>query len=168
MLRLLSLFLLSVSLLACSGSDDAGPRNGSPAPAFEARFTDGSVRRFPEDFVGSPVVIDFWADWCQYCPESMQRLERARQQHHADGLEVLAVNVGQSADVAHRFLAKVAVSYAAVLDPGQQISKDYGIRGLPVSYFIDREGRVAGRILGGGSDQALSTQLQRILPTPAP
>ncbi|MDY0071658.1 MAG: TlpA disulfide reductase family protein [Thauera sp.] len=168
MLRLFCLLLFSVSLTACSGSHDAGPRNGSSAPAFEAYFTDGSVRRFPEDFAGKPVVIDFWADWCQYCPDSMQRLDRARQQHRADGLEVLAVNVGQSADTARHFLSKIAVSYAAVLDPGQQISKDYGIRGLPVSYFIDREGRVAGRILGGGSDQALSTQLQRILPTPAP
>lgn len=165
MIRAHALLLLCLSLSACEAPPSGGPRNGSVAPAFEARFTDGSVRQFPADFRGQPVVIDFWADWCPYCPDSLQRLDRARDQHA--GLAVLAVNVGQSHTVARAFLDRLAVGYESVLDPGQQISSRYGIRGLPVSYFVDRDGRIAGRILGGGSDQALAVQLQRILPPQA-
>ncbi|MBP7442502.1 MAG: redoxin domain-containing protein, partial [Thauera sp.] len=86
-LRTLLLALACTLLAACSGSgSDGGPARGVVAPRFEAMDLDGSLRRFPEDFAGKPVIIDFWADWCRYCANSMTRIDRAWREHAASGL----------------------------------------------------------------------------------
>lgn len=158
--------LACIVLAACS-APEAGPRTGAPAPRFEAEYLDGSVRRFPDDYAGRPVILDFWAEWCRYCPDSMQRIDRARREHAATGIEVVAVNVGQDRAIAAAFIDRLGVGYSAVLDPAHTIAGRYGVRDLPVTFFIDPTGRIGGRILGGGDDKALAAQLARILPDEA-
>ena len=157
------LFTLACVLLSACGAPEGGPKTGTPAPRFEARYVDGSTRRFPEDFAGRPVIVDFWAEWCQYCPDSMQRLDRARREHADVGLEVIAVNVGQDQATAAAFIDKLGLGYSAVLDPDRSITAQYGVKGLPVSFFIDRNGLIGGRIIGAGDDKTLAMQLSRIL-----
>ena len=105
------LFTLACVLLSACGAPEGGPKTGTPAPRFEARYVDGSTRRFPEDFAGQPVIVDFWAEWCQYCPDSMQRLDRARREHADVGLEVIAVNVGPDQAPAAACIDKLGLGY---------------------------------------------------------
>ena len=149
-IRALLLALACTLLAACSGGSDGGPARGVAAPRFEAMDLDGSLRRFPEDFAGKPVIIDFWADWCRYCANSMTRIDRAWREHAASGLSVLAVNVAQDRATATAFIERLGVGYSAVLDPESRITRQYGVKGLPVSFFIDRNGLIGGRIIGGG------------------
>ena len=164
-LRTLLLALACTLLAACSGSGtDGGPARGVVAPRFEAMDLDGSLRRFPEDFAGKPVIIDFWADWCRYCANSMTRIDRAWRDHAASGLSVLAVNVAQDRATAAAFVAQLGVGYPALLDPDSKITRQYGVQGLPITYFIDRDGRIGGKILGEADQKLLMSQLKRILP----
>ena len=164
-LRTLLLALACTLLAACSGSgSDGGPARGVVAPRFEAMDLDGSLRRFPEDFAGKPVIIDFWADWCRYCANSMTRIDRAWREHAASGLSVLAVNVAQDRATAAAFVAQLGVGYPALLDPDSKITRQYGVQGLPITYFIDRDGRIGGKILGEADQKLLMSQLKRILP----
>ena len=160
------LFALACTLLAaCSGGgSDGGPARGVAAPSFEAMDLDGSVRRFPEDFAGKPVILDFWADWCRYCANSMTQIDRLQREHAASGLVVLAVNVAQDRATAAAFVARLGVGYPALLDPDSKITRQYGVQGLPITYFIDRDGRIGGKILGEADQKLLMSQLKRILP----
>ena len=164
-LRTLLLALACTLLAACSGSgSDGGPARGVVAPRFEAMDLDGSLRRFPEDFAGKPVIIDFWADWCRYCANSMTRIDRAWREHAASGLSVLAVNVAQDRATATAFIERLGVGYSAVLDPESRITRQYGVKGLPMTIFVDRNGLISGKVIGEVDDKLLAIQLERILP----
>ena len=163
-IRALLLALACTLLAACSGGSDGGPARGVAAPRFEAMDLDGSLRRFPEDFAGKPVIIDFWADWCRYCANSMTQIDRLQREHAASGLVVLAVNVAQDRATAAAFVAQLGVGYPALLDPDSKITRQYGVQGLPITYFIDRDGRIGGKILGEADQKLLMSQLKRILP----
>ena len=158
------LLALACALLAACGAPDTGPKMGSAAPRFEATDLDGKLHRFPEDFAGKPVVLDFWADWCRYCANSMTQIDRLQREHAASGLVVLAVNVAQDHATAAAFVAELGVGYPALLDPDSRITRQYGVKGLPITYFIDREGRIRGKILGEADQKLLMSQLNHILP----
>lgn len=164
-LRALLLALAGTLLAACSGGEsDGGPARGVAAPRFEAMDLDGNLRRFPEDFAGKPVIIDFWADWCRYCANSMTRIDRAWREHAASGLSVLAVNVAQDRATAAAFIEHLGVGYSAVLDPESRITRDYGVKGLPMTIFVDGNGLISGKVIGEVDDKLLAIQLKRILP----
>ena len=164
-MKTLLLVLACTLLAACGrGGSDAGPARGIAAPAFEAMGLDGGVRRFPEDFADKPVIIDFWADWCRYCANSMTRIDRAWREHAASGLSVLAVNVAQDRATAAAFIEHLGVGYSAVLDPESRITRDYGVKGLPMTIFVDRNGMISGKVIGEADEKLLALQLERILP----
>lgn len=158
------LLALACALLAACGAPDTGPKMGSAAPRFEATDLDGKLHRFPEDFAGKPVIIDFWADWCRYCANSMTRIDRAWREHAASGLSVLAVNVAQDRATATAFIERLGVGYSAVLDPESRITRQYGVKGLPMTIFVDRNGLISGKVIGEVDDKLLAIQLERILP----
>ena len=158
------LLALGCALLAACGTPDTGPKMGSAAPRFEATDLDGKLHRFPEDFAGKPVIFDFWADWCRYCANSMTRIDRAWREHAASGLSVLAVNVAQDRATAAAFIERLGVGYSAVLDPESRITRQYGVKGLPMTIFVDRKGLISGKVIGEVDDKLLAIQLKRILP----
>jgi cytochrome c biogenesis protein CcmG, thiol:disulfide interchange protein DsbE len=139
--------LLLLPLLAACGSERVTIGNDEPAPAFElARLEGGTVTL--NEFQGQVVALRFWADWCPFCRHEMRELEPLYQQLHQHGLEILAVNVGQDRSRVERFLDRVQYSYPTLLDPESTIARRYGVIAIPVTYFIDRDGIVRGRILG--------------------
>ena len=158
------LLALACALLTACGAPDTGPKMGSAAPRFEATDLDGKLHRFPEDFAGKPVILDFWADWCRYCANSMTQIDRLQREHAESGVVVLAVNVAQDRATAAAFVAELGVGYPALLDPDSRITRQYGVKGLPITYFIDREGRIRGKILGEADQKLLMSQLNHILP----
>ena len=67
------LLALACALLAACGTPDTGPKMGSAAPPFEATDLDGKRHRFPEDFAGKPVILDFWADYSRRANSMTER-----------------------------------------------------------------------------------------------
>jgi thiol-disulfide isomerase/thioredoxin len=90
---------------------------------------------------GHVVVVNFWATWCEPCVAEMPSLQRlgAKLGGRAD---VLAVNYGESRAKVDAFLRKTGISLHVLLDPDKQAADEWGARGLPMTFIVDRAGRV--------------------------
>lgn len=122
--------------------------NGEPAPAFALTQLGGGAVRFPDDCRGQVIAVRFWADWCPYCRDEMTGIEPIYRKYRDQGFRVFAVNVRQSADVAEAFVRKLNISYEVLLDSEGEVARNYGVAGLPTTFFIGRDGTVKTRILG--------------------
>jgi peroxiredoxin len=150
-------------LLSACGAPAPTPLAGSPAPAFTAQRLDGASVTWPADYGGRVVALRFWADWCRFCRDEMKAVEGVYGRHREAGLAVLALNVGQSQAVAERFTREIGVSYDVALDPEAAIAQRYGVTALPVTYFIDRQGRVRDRVLGEASAEVFERMARALI-----
>ena len=160
MRRPLAILLL---LAACSGEPPPKVSRGDTPPAFDTVRLDGARVRFPADFAGKSVVIRFWADWCKYCEGEMKDIETVYQRHKAEGIEVLAVNAGQDRATASAFVAKLGISYPALLDEDASIARRYGVTGLPTTYFVDHNGKIAAKQIGEMTAAAFEQQVVELV-----
>lgn len=158
---LASYLLVVMVLLAACSEQPAKLTNGDPAPAFKLPTLSGSSLGLPQS--GKVVAVRFWADWCPFCENEMQAIEPVYQEYRNQGLVILAVNVRQDQDTAQAFMDKLEVTYSALLDGDGAVARRYGVIGLPTTFFIDREGRVAGRILGESTAEVFAQMVEKLL-----
>jgi len=120
------------------------------APGFTLADMDGKPHSL-DDYRGSWVLINFWATWCPPCRKEMPSLERLYQTFHERSFRVLAVNQWENADLVFSYLGDLDVfpSFPILFDPDSKVSEAYGVRGLPTSFIIDPQGRIAYRAVGG-------------------
>lgn len=161
--RLFVPLLLAALLMVACGEEVPKLENHQPPPAFALRDLDGKILNFPEDFQSQVVVVRFWADWCPFCASEMRDIEPIYQELRDRGLRILAVNVRQDRDTAARFTAKLGISYRVLLDEDGALARQYGVTGLPTSYFIDRSGRLQTRILGETTPQLFDRIVRELL-----
>ncbi len=160
MLPLILLALLGWRLLAAPAAPAA--TIGSAAPAFSLTDLDGNAVSLAS-LRGHPVIVNFWASWCGPCIEEFPLLQQAASRHAADGLVVVGIVYQDRADAARSFMARMGAQWATAMDPGGTVAASYGIYAPPDTFFIDRNGVIAGRQIGQLSQQDLARQLDTIL-----
>jgi peroxiredoxin len=158
---LLTSFLL-VLLAACEQNATA-IKIGAPAPAFRLTQLDGPTVHFPEQFRGQVVVVRFWADWCPYCHDEMKALEPVYRQHRDRGLAILAINVLQPAATVRPYVDRLGISYAVLLDPQGDVTRDYRVMGLPMTFIVDRQGLIRARIVGESTPEVFEREIAGLL-----
>lgn len=119
-----------------------------PAPDFTLQDMDGKNYRLSA-FRGQPVIVNFWATWCPPCREEMPSMQRAWKQLQPEGVMMLAVNVGESADTIFQFTANYPVEFPLLLDLDGSVLGQWPVQGLPATFVIDAKGRIAYRAIGG-------------------
>lgn len=135
--------------IALTGCGDPVPLNrGDRAPAFTLAAVAGPDVRFPADGEGAPTVIRFWADWCAYCYQEMKDLEPVALRLKSERLTLLAVNVGQDRVTAQAFVARLGISYPALVDESAATAKAYGVTALPTTFFVAADGRIQNKLVG--------------------
>lgn len=97
---------------------------------------------------GRPVLLNFWASWCEPCRAEMPSLELLAQRHEADGLLVLAVNHRETDAAIRRFLQAMPISLPIARDADGATSRSFGVRIFPTSVLIARDGRAAFSVIG--------------------
>lgn len=105
------------------------------------------------DYKGKVVLVDFWASWCGPCRQSFPWMNSLQEQYRADGLEVVAINLDQEAELAKEFLQEVPAQFTVLLDTDAQLPGEYGVMGMPSSYLIDRNGKIRAQHIGFHSDR---------------
>jgi cytochrome c biogenesis protein CcmG/thiol:disulfide interchange protein DsbE len=96
-------------------------------------------------FKGQVVYLDFWASWCAPCRESFPWMNRLQSELGHDGLVVVAVNVDRERADADRFLREHPAHFRIVYDPDGLLPEKFGVRGMPTSFLVARDGRVQSR-----------------------
>jgi thiol-disulfide isomerase/thioredoxin len=147
---------------AANGSEQGGPppsagdpAKGSVAPAFELKsIPDGKVTKLA-GFRGKAVLLNFWATWCGPCKIEMPWLVDLQKKYGPQGLQIVGVAMDDTSDkeIAD-FAHKMGVNYV-VLKGTEKVGDLYGgVDRLPLTYFVDRSGKVVDEIVGlrGASD----------------
>ena len=138
-----------------------GLERGQLAPDFVLQFADGQRTRL-SDWQGQPVVLNFWATWCAPCREEMPELVAAHERYQDEGLVIVGVNAQESASQAAGFMGQYNMAFPVALDSRGDVQQLYNVRGLPTTFFIDREGRIADRWAGLLTERLLEEQLAEI------
>ena len=117
------------------------------------------------DFEGQPVIINFWASWCAPCRQEMPALEATWQLFRERDLVVVGINLPKSdpEESARAFLDEFGISYPNVFDTRGFTAIDYGVSGIPVTFFVDREGIVTRRFVGTLTDGSLMVWAEELV-----
>ena len=97
---------------------------------------------------GEFVFLNFWATWCPPCREEMPSMETLHQEMDGRAFAILAVNVREDPRMVEDFVEDHGYQFPVLLDESGAVSTQYGVRGIPTSYFISPEGRVLGMLVG--------------------
>jgi cytochrome c biogenesis protein CcmG, thiol:disulfide interchange protein DsbE len=159
------LLLLLAAGALLGGCGDAPPTlaKGEPTPAFTLAALTGAPLAFPADLAGQVVAVRFWADWCPFCEGEMRTLEPVYRAYRDQGLRLLAINVRQNRETAAAFIAPLGISYEVLLDTDGAVARAYGVSGLPTTFFLDRQGRLAARILGESTPEVFERVIKDLL-----
>lgn len=138
-----------------------------PAPAMVLSDLDGKSHDLAS-YKGKLVVINFWATWCPPCRREMPSLERLRQRLSKHGLDVIAVDVGEDADLVFAFTGQLepVPAFPMLLDLDSSVMQHWRVKGLPTTFVVDSQGRVIYRAVGGREfdHQGIIDQLMPYLP----
>jgi len=147
--RLAALVAVLALAPAGAGAGELKPVKGViTAGDFAARDLAGRGVRFG-DLRGKVVLLNFWATWCPPCRKEMPSMERLYQRYQDRGLVVLALSQDQaSSEQVKAFVDELALTFPVWHDRDGLVGRQYSIPGVPTSYLIARDGRVAYRALG--------------------
>lgn len=119
---------------------------GTRPPDFS--FThNGQTLRLSE-LRGKVVVLNFWATWCPPCVDEMPSLEALHREIADEGGMVLGVSVDEDAQAFEEFLQRFQITFPNHRDPTRQLAAEYGTVMFPETYIIDKNGRIARKIIG--------------------
>lgn len=133
---------------------------GQAPPLFTLESLDGGFVSL-EEYRGRPIMVNFWASWCEPCTVEMPDFEEASNTH--DGLVIIGVNLQETRGDAQRFANQVGVTYPLVLDPNGRAKQSYDVFTQPVTIFIDSEFNVVSRKNGLLTRPELESRLEEIL-----
>ena len=100
------------------------------------------------DLRGKTVILNFWASWCAPCRREMPLLEATYEAYAGDDLVVLAVNLGEEQRRVEGFAEDMAVTFPVFSDEATSVGTLYRVRGVPTTYFVDRDGVLRQRFVG--------------------
>jgi len=181
-LRLLSAAVVAVAVLMvmraprgllAAGTPVAGPEAvddwaRKAAPDFELSALDGRRIRL-SDFRGRVVLVNFWATWCAPCRVEMPWLSEFIVRYRDQGLTVLGISVDDGdRERVEGFVRERSVDYPILLNDGNVDRRYGGVRFLPQTFFVGRDGRIIRRVYGIRTHTDFEADIRSALGLPSP
>jgi cytochrome c biogenesis protein CcmG, thiol:disulfide interchange protein DsbE len=146
-----------------SSVSGAGGEVGSPAPVFQLPALDGHGDERLADYRGRPVIVNFWASWCNPCRKEFPLLKQALRDHRAQHLAVIGVTYQDIPSDSRTFVKQKQATWPQGVDDGGAVAKAFGVRAIPQSFFVRADGTIAARVFGFTSQSALARPLAQLL-----
>ncbi len=122
---------------------------GTPvAKDFELRDLDGKKHKL-SDYKGQVVIVNFWATWCPPCRAEIPSMQRAWSILKDKKVMMLAVHVGGNEDRIWSFLTDFGIEFPVLIDASSKTSRRWPMMGLPTTFIVDPQGKIALRAIGG-------------------
>jgi peroxiredoxin len=124
------------------------PAVGVPAADFSLPDLQGRLQNLSH-YRGKVVLLNFWATWCKPCTTEMPAMQAQYDKLRDHGFVVLAINELEDVEKVRQHIQAYGHTFPVLLDADNRVANQYGVYGLPVSVFIDQQGRVQEYIKGG-------------------
>ncbi len=141
-----------------TGMAQKPPLVGGPAPHFQLNTLNGRPAKI-SDFQGNVVLLTFWATWCKPCKKEMPEIQAAYETLKDEGFVVLALNFGEKGQVAEKLVREMNLTFTVLLDEEVEVAERHQVVSLPVSFFIDAQGVIRKKVVGGTLTQEEITQI---------
>jgi peroxiredoxin len=153
---------------------------GTSVPSAEAKGAQASSTRQPAadfklmdlegqplglaEFRGKVVLLDFWATWCPPCREELPHFKELYAAYQGEGLEVIGISLDEGgAQVVKPFVQANGILYPIALGDSR-VTQDYGgIRGIPTTFLIDKQGRIANKYVGYHDKEVFEQEIRKLL-----
>jgi cytochrome c biogenesis protein CcmG/thiol:disulfide interchange protein DsbE len=142
------------------------PLIGEPVPALDLELLAEEGSLDLTDLRGEVLVVNFWASWCFPCRGEHPALTAVARDYEDLGVRMVGVVYQDQPTQAMGFLDELGWggdNYDYLLDPGSRAAVEFGVFGVPETYFVDAEGIIVGKIQGGVTSAAVRTALDQIL-----
>lgn len=138
-------------------------KEGSIAPNFVLQSVDGE-RIELKDLKGKGVFLNFWGTWCGPCKQEFPYMANQYQVFKDRGVEIVAVNVGESNIAVKNFMDAYGVNFPVAMDKDRQVTEAYDITPLPTTFLINPEGKVIKVIKGTMTERNVYEYMNLIKP----
>ncbi|GIP15181.1 thiol-disulfide oxidoreductase ResA [Paenibacillus montaniterrae] len=160
---LLALLLGGYAIVQSFTSNDSGlVKEGQQVPEFRLANLQGEPVAL-EDYVGKPVVINFWGTFCEPCIREMPSFERQHEQWKDQGVEILAINLSEDTLTVSNYVKKLGVTYTILRDVNRKTEKRYGIRSYPTTFFVNRDGTLSSVFVGEMKESQIEERISKIV-----
>ncbi|WP_335869770.1 thiol-disulfide oxidoreductase ResA [Bacillus sp. 2205SS5-2] len=136
---------------------------GKPAPNFMLTDLEGNSHTL-SDYKGQGVMVNFWGTYCKPCEKEMPAMDRQYQVFQDQGIEILAVNVGESKYLVEKFAKKYDLSFPVVTDVEGDVQDAYGVYNLPVTFLVNPDGNIESILKGELTDEIIANSFEKLKP----
>jgi cytochrome c biogenesis protein CcmG/thiol:disulfide interchange protein DsbE len=136
---------------------------GHSAPSFSLRELQTGREIELSSLRGHAVVVNFWASWCAECVQEHDDLAAAWSRYSDRGVVFLGILYQDTESGARSFLRRLGGDWPTLLDPGSRTALDFGVYGVPETYFIAPNGTVIHKQVGPSTYDLLSTWIERLM-----
>jgi thiol-disulfide isomerase/thioredoxin len=140
--------------------DPGAAMAGKPAFDFALKDLAGKPHSL-KALRGKVVLLDFWATWCGPCRMTMPRVAKIHRDYQAKGVEVLSINVGETAAQAGAYIKKNGYTFTTLLDGNRQVAEGYQVNGIPTLVVIDKTGKISSYLVGAHEEATLRDALAK-------
>jgi len=147
----------------------AAPDSTTAAPTTQAkeRFAlqdlNGRQRTWSE-FIGKPLLVNFWATWCPPCRVEIPTLKKLYDEYHPQGLEIVAISMDTKTSAVKPFADQMQLPWV-VLYTDERVSDEMKLgRGIPMTIFFDAQGNETGRVTGAMPEAYFREQIGKLFP----
>jgi len=146
-------FVLSVLALSCS----------TEAPNFSLQTREGKTIEL-EDLQGKVVVVNFWATWCPTCRMEIPGMLEVYRKYHSKGLEIVGIALDREGwSKVSPLIRDMKIDYPVVLGDGLVTGAYGGIRAIPTTVIVDKDGTIADKHVGYFSKEKFEAEISELL-----
>src|SRR5512143_1470228 len=156
-----ALVLISALSLGCASIGGAQGREKSPAPAFRTALVTGEEVSLAQ-FKGKPLLLNIGSSWCPHCLHEMPAMRDASEEY-GDRVQFLMVFVKSPRKDVDALIKKYRLKFMVAYDEQALVGKAYGVKGIPVTFFIDRDGFIVDEYFGSIEKDELAEKLDSLI-----